>query len=406
MRHNYDIVIVGGGASGILAAIFARRNGATVLLCEKMPRLGKKILASGSGRCNLLNDKIDASFYNPEACKIADSVLAQFTKQKALEFFKYLGLVVYSDEGRIFPVTNQAQSVLEVLEIELSSLGVDVRCLSQVHSISAAPVGFTLRLNPGERILSGKLILCCGGRSYPALGADGSGYALAAGFGHTIIDPVPSAVPLLTHDPFCHLLQGLKISVSVYSLIHDKTGRKVKGDLLFTKYGLSGTAILDISEEISIAINRLGGKDVEIIVDLLPFLTEEELIKELTIRLERKFPNDRLLAGLLPHKLSAVFLGFFKTRDAAMIAKQLKNKKFVIYGTRGWNEAEFTSGGVDTSEVNSRSLESKLCPGLYFAGEVLNVQGRRGGYNLAWAWASGFVAGSSAAQVAKNHMEG
>lgn len=398
-QYDYDIVIIGGGASGILAAISARRQGASVLLLEKMPRLGKKILASGAGRCNLLNDSINASFYNPEAKELVESVFAQFGKREILGFFKELGLVVYSDKGKIFPVTNQAASVIEVLEMELSRLGVDVRCHCQVSNISASHNGFVLTLTPDKRLRVRILILCAGGKSYPALGSDGQAYKLASGLGHNIIEPVPSAVSVLIKDTWCHILQGQKISVALTSLIDAKAGRKVEGELLFTKYGLSGTAILDVSEEISIAINRLRMKNVSVVVDLLPFINEEELQKELSFRLRKKFPQEKLLIGLVPHKFSFALLDILKTRDAAAIAKYVKNKKFSVNGTRGWNEAEFTAGGLDTREVNLQTLESKFQRGLYFAGEILNVQGRRGGYNLAWAWASGYVAGLAASNA-------
>jgi predicted Rossmann fold flavoprotein len=211
-------------------------------------------------------------------------------------------------------------------------------------------------------------------------------------------------VPLLAKDGMCHFLQGQKLKVRIDSLVDGRIGQTAEGELLFTQYGLSGTAALDVSESLSIAINREGKKDTAVAVDLVPFMPEADLAAELSRRREAGWPAKDLGAGLLPEKFALVMPQF--VRDAAAssgkgsraeaarsLAGALKARKFAVQGTRGWNEAEFTSGGVDAREVKPRTLESKLRRGLYFAGEVLDVQGGRGGYNLAWAWASGFVAG-------------
>ena len=395
-HFDHNTIIVGGGAAGIVAAISARRAGASVLICEKMPKLGKKIRVSGNGRCNLLNDTIDASFYNSEAKELVGAVLDRFGKKEMLSFFKNLGLMVYSDEGRIFPVTNQAASVIEVLEMELSRLGVDIQCDCEVTGITVANSGFDISIKPDKRLHARKLILCGGGKSYPVSGSDGGAYALATHFGHRLIEPVPSTVPLVVNDPWCRSLHGQRIRAVVRSLIKARTGPKVEGELLFTEYGLSGTAILDASEEISIAINRLKTKEVSLIVDLLPSMHEEHLRKELSARLRKKFPPEKLLIGILPHKFATPLMDILKTGDPAAIANEIKNKTFAVDGVRGWDEAEFTAGRIDTSQVDPKTLESKLHRGLYLAGEILDVQGKRGGYNLAWAWASGYIAGSAA----------
>lgn len=397
LKKHYDVAVVGGGAAGMVAAISAKREGASVLLLEKLPRLGKKVLASGAGRCNLSNDTIDPSFYNSEAKEVLLSVFRKFGKQEILGFFRELGLAVYSDGGKIYPVTDQAASVADVLELELSRLGVETRCQCEVTDITPAGERFTLALKDGAPVSAGSVLIAGGGKSYPSFGSDGGAYRFASRFGHTLIDPVPSAVPLVASDPWCHLLQGQKVIARVAAVIDGKTGRRVEDDLLFTKYGLSGTAILDISEEISVAINRLRKKDVSVVVNLVPFMEEEELRKELATRLKKGIRPEKLLTGLLPHKFAGALSDILKKSDLAAIARYLRNRKFSVTGTRGWNEAEFTAGGIDTREIYAETLKSKLRSGLYFAGEILNVQGRRGGYNLAWAWASGFIAGRSAA---------
>lgn len=393
---SYDVIIVGGGAAGMVAAITAKRQGASVLLCEKMPKTGKKLLITGAGRCNLLNETLNDSYYNPGSRELVRSVLGQWGQEAILGFFRELGLATYADEsGRIFPVTNQAASVLKVLEMELERLKVTLDLGCEIKSVRVVKNGFEVSATTGEKETGRKVILCAGGRSYPALGADGNGYSLAAAFGHKILEPVPSTVPLLVKDPWCHALQGQKVRASVTSLIRGREVRTATGELLFTQYGLSGTAVLDVSDEISIALNRDRVAGVSVIVDLVPLMDENELNAELTRRLVRGITRENLMEGLLPHKLSGLLRGTLQSSDAAAVARLLKRKEFKVNGTRGWNEAEFTAGGVRVEDVDPVSLESKLQKDLYFSGEILDVQGRRGGYNLAWAWASGAIAGKA-----------
>lgn len=391
--RDFEVAVLGGGAAGIVATISAKRAGKSVILCERLPRLGKKILASGNGRCNLLNEELSELFYNPASRPLVKSVFAKFGKGDILGLFKGLGLQTYSEGGRIFPFTNQSSSVLRVLEIELKRLSIPVEFNFEVKDVACTKNGFLLSSKSSHAISCGKLIMAAGGRSYPSLGSDGSCYKFAENFGHSIVDPVPSAVPLVAKDPLCHILQGQKIFASAKSVIDGKISGEVSGDLLFTKYGLSGTAILDISRDASIAINRPDKKSVAVIVDMVPFIDEAKLRLELEERLKRGTLGEELIAGILPNKFGPALETILKTKDAPLIAKGLKSKEFKITGTRGWNEADFTAGGVDTAEVNVGTLESKLREGLYFAGEILDVDGCRGGYNLAWAWASGYVAG-------------
>lgn len=379
--------VIGGGASGIAAAIRAKRHGA-VVLCEKMPRLGKKILASGNGRCNLSNERLDPASYNAASRHLVKSVFASFGKEAIDGFFARLGVMTYDDDCRLFPVTNQSATVLRALERELTRGPVTIKHGFDVRHLTADKTGFVIAARSGERLRADRVVLATGGRTYPSFGSDGSGYALAKQFGHTIIEPVPVAVPLEIKDPLCHLLQGQKIFARVRALIGGAVAAESNGELLFTKYGLSGTAILDISRPLSIAIHRHKAKDVQIAVDLVPFMERSALLEELRRRVAEKFPADDMLVGLLPNKFGPA-LG---TRaDAA----GLKDMRFTVTGTRGWNEADFTAGGVDTREVREGTLESKVRPGLFFCGEVLDVDGERGGFNLAWAWASGMVAGAA-----------
>ena len=398
--HKHRVIIIGGGAAGIFAAISAKQAGcAGVILCERTSQPGKKILASGNGRCNLLNDKLDSSFYNAPARPLVGSVLAQFGKDDIKNFFERLGLKTYSEGGRIFPATNQSSSVLKILDMELKRLSVPVELGFEALSVTGSAGGFNVTSRSGKSIWGRTVILACGGKTYPSFGSDGTAYGLAKHFGHTIVEPVPVAVPLVVKDPMCHNLQGQKIYARTKCLIGGKMAAEAAGDILFTKYGLSGTSVIDISQEVSIAINRHKRSDVTVSIDMVPFEDEAALTEDIVKRLRVNTAADDLLAGILPNKFGSALRSTLKTRDPALIAKELKDKRFKVAGTKGWNEADFTAGGIDLKEVNENSLESKLKKGLYFAGEMLDVDGRRGGYNLAWAWASGHVAAEAASHA-------
>jgi predicted Rossmann fold flavoprotein len=392
-KHN--TIVIGGGAAGICAAISAARAGNAVVICEKMPQLGKKILASGNGRCNLLNDNFDENFYNSTAREIIKSILAQFGKNEILAFFHELGLETWSQDGRIFPVTNQAASVLKVLEIELRRLSVPVEYDFDCSGISFSGGDIVVSAKNSNKLACRKLIITGGGKTYPVLGSDGSLFDIAKHIGHKIIEPVPCAVPLIVKDHLCHYLQGQRISAAACSVIDGNKSPAVKGELLFTKYGLSGTCVLDISEEISIAINRYHKKDVFISVDLVPFMDKEQLKNRLTKRINQKVAAGDILVGILPNKLCVSLKSLFENDNVDAAVARLKDMRFRVFGTQSWKEAELTAGGVDVNEIVPGTLESKLRINVYFAGEVLDVNGRRGGYNLGWAWASGYIAGQT-----------
>lgn len=394
MAQSFFVAVIGGGASGIMAAISAARSGKNVVILERMPQAGKKILASGNGRCNLLNEKIDPSKYNPSSRPLVKSVFDRFGKNDIEKFFRSLGLEIYTEaDGRVFPVTNQSASVLKILEMELKRLSIHTEFNFHAGDISDLKESFVVTSKSGKKISCRKLILAGGGRSYPSLGSDGSACDLAASLGHSIVKQVPSAVPIVAKDQVCHLLQGQKVSAKTAAVIDGKPVSSAAGDLLFTKYGLSGTSILDISEEISIAMNRHNKKDVIVSVDLVPFMDEDKLTGELTKRLAGGWHHADLLTGILPNKFASAFKEVLATKDVKNIASAIKNRRFKVLETRGWNEAEFTAGGVDTNQVKEMTLESKVKRGLYLSGEILDVTGKRGGYNLAWAWASGHTAG-------------
>jgi predicted Rossmann fold flavoprotein len=395
--EKFSVGVIGGGASGIMAAISSKRKGRSVVICEKMQRLGNKILVTGGGRCNLLNENLDESFYTSTQEGLVKVVFSRFGKIEIKNFFKELGLRLYSEDGRVFPVTNQAASVAKVLELEVTRASIPVELNFEVTHVISSGKSFILFSKENKKIECSSLILAGGGKAYPALGSDGSCFRFARQFGHHFIGPVPSAVPLVAKDKWCHLLQGQKILAQAKGIIDGKVMEESSGEVLFTKYGLSGTAILDVSESISIALNRMEKNDVQVAVDLIPFMSGDQLKQEISQRIKKGLETGYLLAGILPNKFGLVIKDFFNEHAqyerVDVLSNILKDKRFKVIGTRGWNEAEFTCGGVDAREVKKETLESKFRKGLYFAGEILDVQGKRGGYNLAWAWASGFVAG-------------
>ena len=405
MRDSVDLAVIGAGAAGLVAAITAARRGASVVLLERLPRIGKKLLATGGGRCNLLNDNLSASAFTSTDPGLVSSVLDRFGAAEIRAFFEGLGLRLLSDEtGRVYPVTNQAASVLKVLELETGRSGVAIETGFEARALGDRAGRLTVRAADGREVGARAVLLAGGGRSYPALGSDGSGHKLAAAIGHRIVTPVPSAVPLLVRDRLCHLLQGQRLKVRIESRIGGRRGQTAEGELLFTQYGLSGTAVLDVSESLSVAMNREGRQDVSVVVDFAPFMSEAELAAEFLRRLAAGWAPKDFASGFLPEKFAHVLpqllgeagyvAGKGNAAEAARrLAATLKAKEFRVHGTRGWNEAEFTSGGVDAREVSRGTLRSKLRSGVYFAGEILDVQAGRGGFNLAWAWSSGYIAG-------------
>jgi len=389
--NTYDVAIIGAGPAGITASISAAFLKKNVILLEKQNSIGRKISVCGAGRCNFLNEILNESYYNSNAQKFVKSIFSQFGKKEILEFFDKLGLKYYSEDGKFFPITNQSASVSRILEIWLKKFKVPVELGFEVTDVGMDKDGFLIMSKDSKKLKCKKVIFATGGKAYPALGSSLSLYDVAAKFGHSIITPVPAAVPLVVKDPFCHFLQGQKIYAKVKCIIDDKMTAEANGEVLFTKYGLSGTAILDVSESISIAINRYNNKNVKIEVDMVPFIDKENLEEELSQRLANGFTDEALITGILPNKFVKVLNDLLKRKDILVLSAAIKEKSFNILGTRGWNEAEFTAGGINTDEVSRDTLESKFKKNIYFAGEILDVCGARGGYNLAFAWASGFI---------------
>jgi len=404
------VAVVGGGASGMMAAIWAKRMGAEVKILERNPRVGKKILATGNGRCNISNIYCSREHYHGEAPNFVVPALSAFDVKRTLAFFEKLGITPKVEEsGKVFPMSDQASSVLDVLLYELQELNIDIQCNAFVKDIKRRKGGFLLELDGGNSVSCEKLILACGGKAMPSSGSDGNGFELARKLGHHIVDIFPALTQLKLEGDFFKQIDGVKFVGTAEILSGGKALAADRGDILFTNYGISGPPILQIS--------RMAGELLKHNQKAVLKITMFDMKKnELDDLLARRFANkparplDLALVGLINKRLIPVVLkqagirdlklpaGKLTAQDRNKIASILTDWRFSITGLRSWPNAQVTAGGVDTDEVNPYTMESKLVPGLYFCGEILDVDGECGGFNLQWAWSSGYVAGVSAAK--------
>ncbi|MEW6684691.1 MAG: NAD(P)/FAD-dependent oxidoreductase [Candidatus Edwardsbacteria bacterium] len=374
----FDKIIVGGGASGMMASITAASRGEKILLLEKQGFLGRKLLASGSGRCNLTNINLDLHCYHGQnALQFAKTALESFDNQTTIKFFEEMGLrLQVEDEGRVFPSCGESATVVELLKQRLHQLNVNILLHAEVVKIEKKRDFFEVsRRNEGYR--GEKIIISCGGKAAPQLGGRESGYQLAQQLGHRIIPLRASLVPLELVGNWFHKLQGVRVTVEISAWLKGKRIDVKRGELLFTKYGLSGPVALKISRVVSDFYDK---KDFELRVNFFPGETKESLKHKIKMG----------LLGLLPHKLIPTLFD----ENPERLLKNLTSLVIKVKKTRPLSEAQVTAGGVDTSEVYSQILESKIVKGLYFTGEILDIDGDSGGYNLQWAWSSGYLAGS------------
>lgn len=411
------VVVVGGGAAGLMAAVEAARAGASVVLLEKMPSLGRKLSITGKGRCNLTNnadrDRIIANM--PGNGQFLYSALTAFGAKDTMVFFAELGVPTKTERGgRVFPASDRAADVVAAFRRELARLGVDVRLRAAVASIlveDGAASG--VKLADGRTVPADAVILATGGASYPGTGSTGDGYRMAAEVGHTIVPLRPSLVPLETVEEWPREVQGLTLkNVTVRALAAD--GRALGeefGELLFTHFGVSGPVVLTLSRAVTTYIER-GGREPRLGIDLKPALAAEALDRRLqrdfAAHARKHFAN--ALDDLLPRRLIPIIIrlaGIPPARPVHQITRSerttlvavLKNLTLTVKGPRPLAEAIVTAGGVSTKEIDPRTLASKLVRGLYFAGEVIDVDGFTGGYNLQAAFATGRAAARAAART-------
>ena len=404
------IFIVGGGAAGMMAAISARRQGAEVTILEQNPRIGKKILATGNGRCNFTNIYTDVSCYHGINPKFAYTALANFDSEAAIDFFEGLGIAHKVEEnGKVFPMSDQASSVLDVLMYELRRLDVTIFCDTCVTKILPKNNTFEIRTAQGRVFRADKVILTAGGKAMPSSGSNGNGFTLAKELGHTMTDIFPGLVQLKLDGPYFKQLDGVKI-VGTAELLHsNKSLAKERGDILFTNYGISGPPILQLSRKAA-ELLRVN-KEAVLKITIIDRISKEELISLIETRFNNN-PEKTIafsLVGLINKRLIPVLLkeagitnlnhpvSSLSNKEREKIMMQLTDWRFKIRGTKSWASAQITAGGIDTNEINQHTMESKIIHGLFFAGEMIDIDGQCGGFNLQWAWSSGFIAGQNAA---------
>ena len=413
MKH---IVIIGGGASGLVAAITAARHGERVTVLERMQRVGKKLLATGNGRCNLTNRRLSATRYHGGTTKFVEGIFNQFGLDKTLSFFESVGVRVQEEEeGKLFPTSQQASSVLDVLRYEMEQLGVIEICETIVQTIQPRRGLLRCHCGEGQTFDANRVVICTGGKSSPNLGSNGGGYKLAQALGHSIIEPFPALVQVQLDAPYLNQLAGVGIQGQGQVWVDGKLQRTETGEFLFAKYGISGTATLQLSR--SLSESTLRGCDTRLRLDLFPALSQEALttlIQERVARSPHKpisfsfvgFLHKRLIPVILQvaaHKSFPAILdpqrvcGDLSHEEIVQIAATLKAWTIPCSGTQSWMFSQVTAGGVDVREIDPVTLESKRTPGVHFAGEVLDIDGDSGGFNLQWAWSTGMIAGTHAA---------
>ncbi len=408
LNNSINIAIVGGGAAGLIAAITAAEAGAAVTLFEKNSDVGKKILASGNGRCNISNTSLHTANYFGTRHAFVSDALHRFDFHHFQKFCRSIGLFLeIKPDHRVYPLTNEAKTVKMLLQERAEALHVNIQCDHEILSVEKNAESFSLRSKHGEHKGFDALIITTGSEAAPQLGGCDDGYRFAESFGHEIEPTYPSLVQLHLASEIPARLAGVKCVGEVTLYVDREKRAVVSGDLLFTRYGISGFAILDISQGASEAL--IQGSQVAITLNLLPQFALQELGSQLG-KLTASMPQRsiaQLLSGLIATKIVPYLLESCRidpqTRCESITTKQLKQLlhamtqwRFDVSDTHGFKHAEVSGGGISTEMIDSKSMQSKLVENLYFAGEVLDVVGARGGYNLHFAWASGYLAAKAA----------
>ena len=404
----YDVMIIGAGASGLVTAIVAARRGKKVLILEKNNKVGKKLLATGNGKCNITNQKPTLNRFYSQNPSFIEQSLSGYGYQNIKQFFKSIGLeLIEAKEGKVFPMSLQASSVVELLLCECEQLGVKILCETEVYAVSQHKSAYTIK-HSGGNVTASKLVIATGHLSAPQLGGVDDGVNFAKGLGHSFVKPFPTLVQLTSSHKESYLKQMAGVKVESRVCIETTKGTVSKqGDVLFTTYGISGLAILDISRFIMEEL--LQKKNIMLTIDFMPKMSSEQLLALMKKSLLKKsqkplevwmqgFINKKLILPILePLKLQNETVGSIASniKELEKIVHAIKTFKFEVNGSRGYKGAEVATGGVNTKEVDPLTMESKKHKGLYFTGEVLDVDGDRGGFNLHFAWVCGLRAGEA-----------
>ncbi len=405
----YDVVIVGAGAAGLMTAITAARRKLSVLVLDAQKKIGAKILMSGGTRCNVTNKAVSEQDFNSNQIIRVRNILRAFDQHQTLAFFEELGVNMvleadaHSNEGKYFPSTHSGKTILDALLAECARLNIPIKAEHKVLAVDFAGGQFDIKGNSFQ-YTARQLVLTTGGLSYPTTGSDGTGYRLAQGFGHSILPTMPALTPLVTKEEPYKQISGIALPVTVTLFAGGKKIARKTGDFLFTHFGFSGPVMLDISRHWLAQEHNVPA----LFVNFLPKETSESF-HNLLSQARSHHPNQTLktfLSDLFPERLGTLLLSkigvegqirlnqLTKTAGQALV-QACTHHVLPISGVVGYGKAEVTAGGIDLSEVNPKTLESKLRPGLFFAGEILDVDGRIGGFNFQWAWASGHRVGSS-----------
>lgn len=412
------VVIIGGGAAGLVAAIIAARQGAKVTILERTNRVGKKILATGNGRCNLTNIDCHIRNYHGTNPKFALGALTAFDPNMTIQFFEELGIShKVENGGKVFPFSDQAASVLDVMRMEIDQLNkgtflIETLVDKEVDGIAKGKDGFTISCTDKTTYYGNKVIMATGGKASPNLGSNGSGLPILTKLGHKLVTPFPSLVQIILDTPIVKRVKGVKVQGKV--TVKSATAvREERGEILFTEDGISGPPVLQISRIVSAA--QVEQRTCKVALDLFPDYSQDEL--ELMIQMKMAYQPQRsledLLIGLINKKLIPEILKEAKLNDRKRLCSSLtpkelitlikvfKSWQFTATGSRPWKSAQVMAGGISTDQVDPKTLESKKLPGLYIVGELLDIDGDCGGFNLQWAWSSAYVAAMDATNQAK-----
>jgi len=415
--NSFDVIVVGAGAAGLLAAGRAAEKGARVLVIEKMRQEGRKLLITGKGRCNITNNASVSEFIKhvfPNG-RFLKNAFSAFYSNDIIELLQKYGVEATLERGgRYFPVSNKSADVLNALLKWVKELNVEIRCGQRVEKLFVENEIIKGIFVDGQQIISDAVIIATGGKSYPATGSTGDGYELAKQVGHSVVNAKPALVPLDTEGEIAQKLQGLNLkNVRVVVWLNGKKAGEAFGEMIFTHFGLSGPIILTLSRIVVDALHKKS--KVEITVDLKPALDEQKLdnrlIRDLNEHGKKKFGN--IFRNWLPSSMIPVFIELLEidpekecnqvsSAERKKIRYLLKNLSFNITGHRSFKEAIITAGGIPVNEISPKNMESRLIKGLYFAGEVIDVDAETGGYNLQIAWSTGWLAGNSCVNSESN----
>lgn len=421
MKMSYDVIIIGGGPSGLMAAIAAGESGAKVLLTEKKDKLGRKLAISGGGRCNVTNRRpIDEIIQHiPGNGRFLYSAFSLFNNEDIIAFFQKMGVELKEeDHGKMFPANDQAKSVVQALVNRLKELNVDVQTNSPVEDIIYENEKVSsVQLKNGEIIPTKACVVAVGGKSFPKTGSTGDGYLWAEKAGHTITELYPTEVPIISHEKFIQerTLQGLSLRNVALSVLNPK-GKPIithEMDMLFTHFGISGPAALRCSQFVIKAMKKWKLQEVTMMIDCFPLKNEEQLFQEI-FTLMKKEPRKKIktiLKGFLPERYLLFLLheselnlecqgAEVPTEKVRHFVKNCKQFKFKVHGTLPLEQAFVTGGGVSVKEIEPKTMASKLMNGLFFCGEILDIHGYTGGYNITSALVTGRIAGMNAARYA------